>query len=88
MDNLRTNHIGTFVLIDNGFKPLLHFHSPAGEEDTLKKLDPYLQFPCGLIRGILASLGVDSVVRAEVVNRLPAVSFNVQTDVNAHSAAE
>ncbi|VEU20606.1 DEKNAAC101503 [Brettanomyces naardenensis] len=79
MDNLRTNHIGTFVLIENSFKPLVHFSTGKGEADTVRKAAPYLQFPCGLIRGILASLGVDSVVKAELNGKFPSVSFNVQT---------
>ncbi|ODV84259.1 hypothetical protein CANARDRAFT_8936 [[Candida] arabinofermentans NRRL YB-2248] len=83
MDNLRTNHIGTFVLIDNNFRPLTNFYSSLGEEDTLRKVQPYLQFPCGLIKGILTSLGIESIVKAEVMNgKLPSVSFNVQTNFN------
>ncbi|KAH3665651.1 hypothetical protein OGAPHI_003839 [Ogataea philodendri] len=83
MDNLRTNHIGTFVLIDNHFRPLLNVSSANGDADTLAKIQPYLQLPCGLIRGILASLGISALVKAEVIeNSLPAVSFNVQTTVS------
>ncbi|QPG75428.1 hypothetical protein FOA43_002782 [Brettanomyces nanus] len=81
MDNLRTNHLGTFVLIDNAFKPLTHFYSGKGEEDTLNKVTPFLQFPSGLIRGILWSLSVESVVKAEVINgKVPGISFTVQTN--------
>ncbi|KAG7902562.1 hypothetical protein KL935_001470 [Ogataea polymorpha] len=82
MDNLRTNHIGTFVLVDNNFRPLINVSSAHGDADTISKIQPYLQLPCGLIRGILASLGISAVVKAEVIeNRLPAVSFNVQTSL-------
>ncbi|KAG7835150.1 hypothetical protein KL943_002465 [Ogataea angusta] len=82
MDNLRTNHIGTFVLVDNNFRPLINVSSAQGDADTVRKVQPYLQLPCGLIRGILASLGISAVVKADVIeNRLPAVSFNVQTSL-------
>lgn len=81
MDNLRTNHVGTFVLIDNNFRPLLNFYSGKGEADTLKKVVPYLQFPSGLIRGVLSSLGIKSLVKAGVINgKVPAISFSVQTN--------
>lgn len=78
MDNLRTNHIGTFVLVDNSFRPLRNFYSIKGEEDSILKAQPFLQFPCGLIRGILASLGVKAVVTAEIT-KLPGVTFSIET---------
>ncbi|KAF6008321.1 hypothetical protein HII13_004106 [Brettanomyces bruxellensis] len=82
MDNLRTNHIGTFILIDNGFRPLLHFQTSGGDKDTAKKAEPFLRFPCGLIRGILKSLGIDSVVKATVnEDKVPSISFSVQTNL-------
>ena len=37
-----------------------------------------LRFPCGLIRGALASLGVKSQVSADVASALPACSFTVK----------
>jgi hypothetical protein len=80
MDNLRTNHRGTFVLIDNGFKMFQRFDSPTDQEDTMKKSKPYLWIPCGIIRGVLKSFGVDSLVTPEVT-KYPAVSFNIQTNM-------
>jgi len=82
MDNLRTNHIGTFILIDNCFRPLQRFQTSGGDEDTVKKSLPFLKFPCGLIRGILKSLGIDSVVKASVnEGKMPSISFSVQTNL-------
>lgn len=78
MDNLRTNHRGAFVLIDTNFKGILNMNSAKGEEDTAKKAKVYLWFPCGILRGILASLGVDSSILAEMA-KYPSVSFNIQT---------
>ncbi|CEP61863.1 Trs33p LALA0_S04e02410g [Lachancea lanzarotensis] len=58
IDNLKTNHRGTFYLLDNNYKPV---ESLALDDDkSLEEkalIDPYLQFPCGVIRGVLDSLG-------------------------------
>lgn len=37
MDNLRTNHSGTFVLIDHNFRLISNMASPLGETDTSKR---------------------------------------------------
>ncbi|KAI5970760.1 TRS33 [Candida margitis] len=97
IDNLRTNHRGTFVLIDNSYKLISEFSSgnsnsnsnegAGGEggissnQDTLKKSRVYLWFPCGVIRGILMSFGVESNVSAEIT-QFPAVMFNIHTSIN------
>ncbi|GMM38362.1 Trs33 protein [Saccharomycopsis crataegensis] len=78
MDNLRTNHRGAFVLIDHNFKGISKMNSAKGEEITNEKIKTYLWFPCGIIRGILSSLGVDSSIQAEIT-QFPGVSFNIQT---------
>jgi hypothetical protein len=81
MDNLRTNHRGTFVLVDNGHRMIAHLSSTKGTADTLAKAHTYLWYPCGVIRGILYSFGVESGVSAEI-SQFPAVTFNIQTSIN------
>lgn len=80
MDNLRTNHRGTFVLIDNSFKNFNRFDSPIDFNDTLTKSKPYLWIPTGIIRGVLKSFGVESIVTPEIT-KFPSVSFNIQTNL-------
>ncbi|CAI5760159.1 unnamed protein product [Candida verbasci] len=53
MDNLRTNHRGTFVLVDSNYRVISHLNSSKGMKDTLMKSRIYLWFPCGIIKGIL-----------------------------------
>ncbi|KAM9899285.1 hypothetical protein OXX79_005825, partial [Metschnikowia pulcherrima] len=55
MDNLRTNHRGTFVLIDNKYKVTAGFSSENGKADVVAKARTYTYLPCGIIRGILSS---------------------------------
>lgn len=81
MDNLRTNHRGTFVLIDGNYKLVENMSSSKGMPDTLKKAQYYLWFPCGIIRGVLMSFGVEALVHAEL-SQLPSVTFNIQTTIN------
>lgn len=68
MDNLRTNHVGTFVLVDH--KPISYYNcyyttststSTTGEHATVKRAAPFLEFNVGLIYGVLACLGVVNV---------------------------
>lgn len=80
MDNLRTNHRGTFVLIDNAFKTFQRFDSPVDLQDTIYKCKPYLWISSGIIRGVLKSFGVDSLITPEIT-KFPMVSFNIQTNV-------
>lgn len=81
MDNLRTNHRGTFVLIDNSYKIISGLNSGKGNPDSINKARPYLWLPCGIIRGILLSFGVEGYVSAEI-SQFPAVTFNIQTSIN------
>lgn len=81
MDNLRTNHRGTFVLIDNSQRLMAQLHSLQGRSDTINKGRVYMWFPCGVIRGVLLSFGVAAHVTADAVNH-PAVTFNIQTSIN------
>lgn len=81
MDNLRTNHRGTFVLVDNNYRLISKLNSAKGAADTFEKTRAYLWFPCGVVRGILLSFGVEASVTAEVT-QFPAVTFNIQTSIN------
>jgi hypothetical protein len=49
----------------------------AGGADAAKRAIPYLWFPCGLIRGALANLGVVSIVIAET-STLPQCTFQIK----------
>lgn len=81
MDNLRTNHRGTFVLIDSEYRLTAGFSSDKGKSDAVAKARTYTYFPCGIIRGILLSFGVEAYVSADIA-QFPAVTFNIQTAIN------
>jgi hypothetical protein len=49
-----------------------------GDPNTLARVQPFLYFPAGLIRGCLASLGIQATVNAECTG-LPAVTFQIRT---------
>ncbi|KAF3847802.1 hypothetical protein F7725_020830 [Dissostichus mawsoni] len=66
VDNLRTNHQGTYVLQDNKFSFLTQLSSGKQYLDQAPK---YLAFSCGVVRGALSNLGMDSVVTAEVSSK-------------------
>ncbi|CAG8532241.1 12113_t:CDS:2 [Funneliformis caledonium] len=66
IDNLKTNHRGVYVLQDNNFRWFLRMSTEAGGESAAKKAIPYLWFPCGLIRGALANLGVVSSFQIKI----------------------
>uniref|UniRef100_A0A8C1HYD0 Trafficking protein particle complex subunit 6B n=1 Tax=Cyprinus carpio carpio TaxID=630221 RepID=A0A8C1HYD0_CYPCA len=73
IDNLRTNHQGTYVLQDNKFALLTQFSTG---KQYLEEAPKYLAFSCGLIRGALSNLGLESVVTAEV-SLMPSCKFQV-----------
>jgi hypothetical protein len=81
MDNLRTNHRGTFVLIDNNHKLIARNNSAKGIHDTLSKSKVFLWFSCGVIEGCLSVFEVDSIVTSEI-NTFPLVSFSIVTNIN------
>mmetsp|Transcript_16941 Transcript_16941/g.66080 ORF Transcript_16941/g.66080 Transcript_16941/m.66080 type:complete len:166 (+) Transcript_16941:125-622(+) len=64
IDNLRTNHRGVFVLHDNKFNWLQHLSATQGS----KEVQNYIVFPCGMIRGALAGLGLACIVNADCSN--------------------
>ncbi|XP_003574081.1 trafficking protein particle complex subunit 6B [Brachypodium distachyon] len=91
IDNLKTNHRGTFVLQDNHFPWLTRVSldpsmesTDATESDSASLGDTAAQtttmllyFPCGIIRGALTNLGITCAVSADMSN-LPACSFVVR----------
>lgn len=80
IDNLKTNHRGTFVLTDNRFEPLRRCSlAPGRMEEAKVRATPFLHFPTGLLRGALAALGLEAEVKAEVVGSgLPGASFQIK----------
>ncbi|XAR49796.1 hypothetical protein NMG60_11003935 [Bertholletia excelsa] len=91
IDNLKTNHRGTFVLQDNKFRWLSRMTVDPLSDNSSSVQDPvamaenraaqatgmYLYFPCGIIRGALSNLGIPCAVSADISN-LPACSFVVR----------
>ncbi|SCU80398.1 LAMI_0B02190g1_1 [Lachancea mirantina] len=102
IDNLKTNHRGTFYLFDYDLKLL---EGMALNEDALEKelsvLEPYLDIPCGILQGVLASLGYENNVSCQATfvdvpeskaggfRSFPkGVSFNVLVNVNPTAGGE
>ena len=54
-------------------------HSPNLIHNNWKK-SQFLWFPCGVIRGALAGLGIEATVHAETTE-LPAATFQIKTVV-------
>ncbi|KAK6350736.1 Trafficking protein particle complex subunit 33 [Orbilia javanica] len=77
IDNLKTNHRGVYVLTDQYFRPLLRMSSSSGVPAATKAA-PFLQFPCGVIRGALSAMGVNAQVSAETPG-LPGAVFQITT---------
>ncbi|KAI5804017.1 transport protein particle component [Peziza echinospora] len=77
IDNLKTNHRGVYVLTDNTFRPFSRMSTEAGG-GALVRAQPYLWFPCGVIRGALANMGVQASVQAETTE-LPGAIFKIET---------
>jgi trafficking protein particle complex subunit 6 len=70
------------MLTDNAFKPLsrMSLDKPqlADGVSALSRAQPFLYFPAGLIRGALASMGIEATVTAET-SALPAAMFTIRT---------
>ncbi|KAE8010115.1 hypothetical protein FH972_006508 [Carpinus fangiana] len=92
IDNLKTNHRGTFVLQDNRFRWLARMSvdpsSEAGdlsqensagapENKAAQATSMHLYFPCGIIRGALSNLGIPCAVSADISN-LPACEYTME----------
>ncbi|XP_061638328.1 trafficking protein particle complex subunit 6B, like isoform X2 [Phyllopteryx taeniolatus] len=67
VDNLRTNHQ------DNKFNLLTQL---SNGKQYLDQAPKYLAFSCGVVRGALSNLGLESVVTAEV-SVMPSCKFQV-----------
>lgn len=74
IDNLRTNHMGVYVLQDARFKLLTQI---SQGKQHLAFAPNYTAFACGLLRGALSNLGIHSVVTAEIT-AMPTVKFQIQ----------
>ncbi|KAH3850686.1 trafficking protein particle complex subunit 6b-like [Dreissena polymorpha] len=74
VDNLRTNHQGVYVLQDNKFRFLTQMSSGKQYMEVAPK---YLAMSCGVIRGALANIGINSVITAEV-SAMPSCKFQIQ----------
>jgi Transport protein particle (TRAPP) component len=57
---------GVYVLVDNTFAWIRYFSSPEGQ-DTKTAALRFLALPCGVIRGALASFGLDCIVTVDVI---------------------
>ncbi|WEW61868.1 hypothetical protein PRK78_007365 [Emydomyces testavorans] len=77
VDNLKTNHRGVYVLTDNSFRPFQRM-SMAVRSEAVARAQAYLWFPCGIIRGVLGSLGINATVQAESAD-LPGATFQIKT---------
>ncbi|KAF3925660.1 hypothetical protein ABW21_db0208630 [Orbilia brochopaga] len=77
IDNLKTNHRGVYVLTDLSFRPLIRMSATSGVP-AVPKAAPFLQFPCGIIRGALSAMGVNAQVTAETPG-LPGAVFQITT---------
>ncbi|KAL1302481.1 hypothetical protein AAFC00_002872 [Neodothiora populina] len=83
IDNLKTNHRGTFVLTDSRFPPLSRMSVDRGRgarglEEALGRAQAFLWFPCGIIRGALSGFGLNVTVQAETSDLKSAV-FQIRT---------
>uniref|UniRef100_A0A674PRK0 Trafficking protein particle complex subunit 6B n=1 Tax=Takifugu rubripes TaxID=31033 RepID=A0A674PRK0_TAKRU len=79
IDNLRTNHQVTQQVETGGQHVPVTESTPSGGSCLLSlcwTCMKYLAFTCGLVRGALFSLGVKSIVTAEV-STMPASKFQV-----------
>lgn len=80
IDNLKTNHRGVYVLTDNVFRPFSRMSTEAGGQ-AIVRAQPFLWFPCGVVKGALAALGINTTVQAEI-NELPGAVFQIKTIPN------
>lgn len=46
--------------------------------EAVIRAQPHLIFPCGIIRGVLSSLGIKATVQAET-SELPTATFQIKT---------
>ncbi|KAF7944469.1 hypothetical protein EAE96_010860 [Botrytis aclada] len=80
IDNLKTNHRGVYVLTDHSFRPFARMSTEPGGNAVIRA-QPFLYFPCGIIRGALASMGINATVQAETTE-LPGATFQIKSIIN------
>ncbi|TVY81765.1 Trafficking protein particle complex subunit 6B [Lachnellula suecica] len=68
---------GVYVLTDNNFRPFARMSTEAGGMAVVRA-QPFLWFPCGIIRGALASMGINATVQAET-SELPGATFQIKS---------
>ncbi|OQR92012.1 trafficking protein particle complex subunit 6B [Thraustotheca clavata] len=76
IDKLQTNHRGVFVLQDFNFR-WIHSLSADSDDESKKQALIFLIFPCGVLRGALANLGLLAIVNADL-NAVPGCVFNIK----------
>ncbi|EDW59073.1 trafficking protein particle complex subunit 6b [Drosophila novamexicana] len=76
VDNLRTNNHGMYVVQDKAFRFLTRI-SPGAKQ--LEQAPKFVAFTCGLVRGALSNLGINSTVTAEV-QTIPACRFHIEVN--------
>jgi len=79
IDKLQTNHRGVFVLKDMKLRWLEGL--PVNRENSRIMAIQMLAFPCGIVRGALANLGIPAVVSCDFLadgQNMAACSFNVK----------
>lgn len=79
IDKLQTNHRGVFVLKDMKLRWLEGL--PVNKENSRITAIQMLAFPCGIVRGALANLGIPAVVSCDFLadgQNMAACSFNVK----------
>lgn len=78
VDNLRTNNHGMYVVQDKAFRFLTRISSGTKQLEHAPK---FVAFTCGLVRGALSNLGINSTVTAEVQS-IPACKFHIEVNRN------
>ena len=74
--------LGVFVLSDNKFRWLDRY---ANDDVSSKQIAAkMLHFPCGILRGALANLGLSVIVNADFTT-LPGCTFNIRVLSNMGS---
>ena len=79
IDKLQTNHRGVFVLKDLELRWLTRL--PSNQEKARVAAIQLLAFPCGIVRGALANLGIPAVVSCDFLadgQNMSACSFNIK----------
>ncbi|ESZ94546.1 trafficking protein particle complex subunit 6B [Sclerotinia borealis F-4128] len=71
---------GVYVLTDHSFRPFARMSTEPGG-NAVTRAQPFLYFPCGIIRGALASMGINATVQAETTE-LPGATFQIKSIVN------